>query len=237
MKDGESSTEKYRLTIKDVKISVTNVSFDPKIRGKWISAIEQSQLRQNLQVDKQSFFSLKTGTRSARFPTIFNWGSMPVVLVLLFVKEKTNIGDFENNCFSYKDPGIQSVSVFVNGVGRPENTQTVNMEKIKRNSKSHMYWYKKFQMVFGKTAQSISPSHFLDDLFCCCYNLSPNLTPYGEGIIKMDPSQRKLSPISAASIDVGLDFHEPLSCNWLLYCLAWWDIEVCYNLDGIPMES
>ena len=109
------------------------------------------------------------------------------------------------------------------------------MPEIDRNSAPHLFWYRRFLRCFGKGAYSISAGEFLDDYFCLCYNMSSNLVLEGEQQVTLNPLERRLAPVDAATIDVELSFRNPLPENYVLYACAWYDIFVKYDENGIEI--
>ena len=66
-KDGATNGQKFKLVVEEIELHLAHGIFDGRIREKWLNAINNSGLCRNLQVDKQSFFSLKKDQQSCRF--------------------------------------------------------------------------------------------------------------------------------------------------------------------------
>ena len=225
---------KYKLEVEDVYLNLLYANYHEKVKEKWENAIDAHGLRRNVQCDKTSYFIMKKGSKSARFPSIFSFSATPCVLVSYFLKESTYLGNYSDNRYSFQNPKLRTIQVFKNSVALYDNQFTSNMN-IKKNSLCHMYWYEKFLKIFGDPSHDIAPDQYLEDLFLLTWNLTVSPMIENEPLVSMDSRDLHLSPIDAGSLDVTIELHEELSDNLVCFFLGFYQQEIVFDKNGVPV--
>ena len=108
-----SDTNKYKIEVKDIYLKLKYATYHDQVKERWESAIDANGLRRNVQCDRTSYFVMKQGSASARFQSIFSFSVTPCVLICYFLTEKTFIGNFSANRYSFQDPGVKSIQIFI----------------------------------------------------------------------------------------------------------------------------
>ena len=111
----EGNTNNYSLEMKQIYLRIRYCTFDSRIRERWISAMSQAKITRNIQIAKHAFYTLNTGTTTARFPGLFASSVNPVCLIAFFTSQDQQNGNYRTNKFSYKDIGLKSYSIFADG--------------------------------------------------------------------------------------------------------------------------
>ena len=228
--------EKYKLEVKDIFLNLKYATYHDQVKDRWETAIDANGLRRNVQCDRTSYFVMKEKSTSARFQSIFSFSVTPCVLICYFLTEKTFIGNYSANRYSFQNPGVKSIQIFKNSIGHSENSNTTSMN-IKKNSKHHLYWYKQFLSVFGSPSHDIQPDQFLDDMFLMCWNMTVSPTVENEPLIGLDSQNLRLSPIDAGSIDVTIELENATTENLVVFFLGFFQQEIVFDKNGVPDMS
>ena len=80
--------------------------------------------------------------------------------------------------------------------------------------------------MYGPTSYDISAEYFYSDLFCYCFNLTPNPLLTGDKGITLEPQDRTLSFVEGAVLDVNLAFSESLSENTMVFFVGYFDTKL-----------
>ena len=62
----ETDTENYRIEVKAIELRLLYVTFEQRLRERWISALAQSNLTRNIQIGRHSYFMIKSGSLKVR---------------------------------------------------------------------------------------------------------------------------------------------------------------------------
>ena len=179
---------------------------------------------------------MKAGVSQQRFPSIFQFSVLPTALIIYFISERQAIGDGNLNRFSYKNPRLDEISLFKDGVPLFQNERTNSLD-IGRNSADTAYLYESFLQCFGDSAYDISIERFEFDLFMVCYNMTPSVILRNDKLITNTSEERHLNPISAGILDCEVKLKAALPENILIYFCSVGDALVKFDQNGIPIET
>ena len=231
-----NSTERYKLQVTKIHLSLAYFQFENRLRSKWLSTISSQTLTRNYVLPKSSHYVVKANSLSCRFSSIFSFSQICSSLVIFMVDEETEHGNWKNNPFSYKTRDIQSIQLFKSGLNVASNAITQNMNVVK-DSYFHDYFYKAFLSMYGSPSYDIAPEQWYEDLHIYAFNLS--LSPYtndGKGAV-VPAQDRTLSFIQGGTLDCSLTFNQPLQKNCVIHFLGYFDGVTSFTADGLPIDS
>ena len=237
VKDGNDSTIKYKLTVESICLRLRYATFESRLREKWLGAISNLGLRRNLIIPKSVHFNIKASSQTARFSSIFNFSILPSSLTVHFCLEKCHLGTFKDTNLCFKHFDLKSIKLFKSGVPFNSNNRTCDMDVSKINGLDHYYWYDQFVRCFGPKSADFSLEAFHEDMFIYCFNLS-NHPRIGDdyGILE-DPSERKLSLLQGANLDIEVVFKQSLPSNTLIFFTGWYDVISSFSPDGEVLDD
>ena len=235
MKDGNVEGRKYKFSMTDAYLNLRLVTFEPRLRQRWLESIGSSTLTRSFQATKTVHFNIKAGTMNARYTSIFSFSAIPAYLQIFFILERAHQGNYMTPRFSYKSYNLSSVQLFKSGNPLNSNQETSDM-KFSRGSYDHQYWYKQFLRFYGPNAIDISSDSFLQDFFCLCFNLSNLPVLDGSQAVVLEPENRVLSFVEGGTLDAILEFREPLKENVMAFFAGYYDLTSSFDADGLIVQ-
>ena len=236
VKDGLANSVRYKLAVSKAFLNLRFCTMEPRLRTKWLDSINNLTLTRNFQAAKCVHFNIKGGKSTARYSSIFAYSALPAYLKIFFISETAHTGDYKTNKFSYTHHNVQSISIFKSGIPHSTNTITCDM-KLEKYGYHHMYWFKEFQRMYGPTSYDISAEYFHSDLFCYCFNLTPNPLLSGDKAIALEPQDRTLSFVEGAVLDVNLAFSESLAQNTMVFFVGYFDLIQSFDANGLNIVT
>ena len=234
VKDGIENATRYKLSVEKAFLTIRLCTMEPRLRTKWLSSIDSLSLTRNFQGSKVVHFNIKENARTARYSSVFSYSVLPAYLKIFFISERAHTGDYQTNKLSYTHHNVQSISIFKSGLPHATNTITVDMD-MRRNGFHHQYFYREYQKFYGSTSFDVTSEMFYDDLFCYCFNLSPNPILNGDKAIVNEPQDRTLSFVEGAVLDVNLAFSVALPENTMVFFVGFFDMVQSWDSNGLPL--
>ena len=237
-KGGKDAATKHKLVIKSIYLILRYASFTEKLRSRWLGSVNQLGLRRTMQATKTAHFTVNKGKQNANFQSIFSYSSIPQGLLMFFQKESVHAGDYLNNRYCFKHNKLQTIKLFKSGIPLASNVTWVDMHLEKKYGYFHYYWYENMVKMFGKTALNVSLDSFFEDAYIFAFNLAdnPRYSPDDVGFPR-SPDKRRISLITAGSIDCQLEFSEVLGDNTVVFFVALYDLVSKFNVDGEPQSE
>ena len=224
---GPDDDTKVKLVVRKIELSLQYAELEPTLRSKWYESIEENNLTRVFPTYFTSHRSIKKGLEQEFLPALMPFGILPDYISIVFMKESTHVGNFENS-FCYKNNNVKCMKLFKNGIAHYLNQESEG-KKIDRDSHRHFLWYGEFLKCYGNKASSVDTSRFYDDLFVFTFYLSS--VPVAWETDKNDDSS-KINLLTAGTIDLEVTFAEKLSKN-LVACAIGYRKEVAsFNPDG-----
>ena len=232
-KDGKNASTRHKLVIKSIHLLLKYASFTEKLRSRWLGSVNQLGLRRTMQATKTAHFTINNGKQNANFQSIFSYSTIPQGLLIFFQKESVHAGDYLNNRYCFKHNNLQTIKLFKSGIPLTSNTSWSDMQLGTKYGYFHHYWYENMVKMFGQTALNISLDSFYNDAYIFAFNLAdnPRYSPDDVGFPR-SPDKRRISLVSAGSIDCLLEFKEALQANTVVFFVALFDIVCKFSVDG-----
>ena len=139
--------------------------------------------------------------------------------------------------FGYKDYGVERIQIFKNGAPVSSCSELMNMDTRKRNSHTHVYLHENMIRVFGKSATCISIDDFSHAFFLYCVSLAPNPRVANDYGVTEVNSERKLSFVEAATIDIEITFRSVTTTPLYAMFLGLFDVSISLNELGLVNEQ
>ena len=234
VKDGLANDTRYKLSIAKAFLTIRLCTMEPRLHTKWLSSIDSLSLTRNFQGSKVVHFNIKKDARTARYSSVFSYSALPAYLKIFFISERAHTGDYQTNKLSYTNHNVQSISIFKSGLPHATNTITVDMD-MRKNGFHHQYFYREYQKFYGNTSFDVTSEMFYDDLFCYCFNLSPNPILNGDHGIVTEADDRILSFVEGAVLDVNIAFSEALPENTMVFFVGYFDMVQSWDSNGMPL--
>ena len=238
VKDGRSSTLKYKLVVKKIALRLRYATFTDKLRSRWLGSVNTLGLKRSMQATRTAHFTFNANQSTARVQSIFNYSAIPQSLLIFFQKESTFNGDYLNNRYCYKHHDLQSLKLHKSGIPLPQNARWDSMNLDQKYGVDHYYWYGNLSQMFGHSALNLNLDSFFEDVYVFCINLGENPRySFNDIGYPREPDERRLSMITAGNLDVEFVFKNPLPQNTIAFFVGIYDIMLSWNVDGAPLDT
>ena len=187
-----------------------------------------------MQLGKTVHTAVATGSVTSRMNNVFAFGTIPGSLVIWLQDVDSELGNRSSSKFGYQDRKVERIQIFKNGAPISSCSEMLHMDTEKRNSHTHVLLYKSMLRVFGKEATCISMDDFTNAFFLYCVNLAPNPRVGDDYGVTRLASDRKLSFIEAATIDIEIRFKKPTEIP--LYAMFMGIFDVSVNLNELGLQ-
>lgn len=224
---GPNTTKNVKLTVRRIALRLQYAELEPSLRTKWYDSISRNNLIRVFPTYATAHRSIKKGQEREYLPNILPFGILPEYVAIVFMKETTHVGNFQN-AFCYKHNDVTSLTLRKNGVAHFLNEESKG-DKIEEQSHRHFLWYDEFLKCFGNHSSSIEPSKFYHDLFVFTFDLST--VPVVWENSKTDAST-KLNLLSAGTIDLEVTFNAALPENLIICAIGYHKSVATFNPDG-----
>ena len=99
---GPEANTKVKLIVRKIELSLQYAELEASLRSKWYESIEQSNLTRVFPTYVSSHRTIKAGSTQEFLPTLLPFGLLPNRVSIVFMKESTHVGNYENT-YCYKN--------------------------------------------------------------------------------------------------------------------------------------
>ena len=237
LKDGATSTKKYKLIVEKSCLKLFYGVFLPNLKERWLGSISSLGLKRNLQVPKENFVVVASGLQSIRINNAFNFSILPASVTLFFTKSKAEYGNWKNTKFAYENVDVSNIRLFKSGLPLEFNKELSDLHVSTRNGADHLFLYNQFVQLYGEKAAYETLESFFADMFCYCIPLCRNPRVGNDYGIMPDPADRQLSFGEAATLDIDFTFRTAPSEELICHVIGWYDIVVGFNEYGEILQD
>ena len=237
LKDGVSAATKYKLTVVKSNLRLFYGVFLPNLKERWLNSISTLGLRRNLQVTKNNYIVVPTGSQSIRMTNCFSFGLLPATVVLFFTRSSCEFGNWSDTKFKYENVDLTAIKLFKSGQPLEFNKQLSDLKVTEKNSEDHIFLYHQFVQTFGPKAAHESLDSFFQDMFLYCVPLCRNPRLGNDYGVVDDPADRVLSFGEASTLDIDIVFKTPTTQEYLFHCNGLFDIFVSFDSFGQVLQD
>ena len=224
---GPKANKKVKLIVKKIQLSLQYAEVETSIKSKWFESIDQSYLTRVFPTYFCSHRTITKGSTQEFLPTLLPFGLLPNRVSILFMKESTHVGNYENT-YCYKNNDVSSLKLYKDGIPHYLN-QEFSGKIVKENTNLHFLWYNEYLKCYGSKAASVDTSRFYHDLFVFTFYLSAVPVTWETDKNEDTP---KLNLYTAGTIDLEVTFANPVSNNLVVCAIGYRNAVATFNADG-----